>query len=43
MRLSDIEGIEEAVQSGDLANLHESSWFEDVLSFITTNRMEDGQ
>jgi predicted ATPase len=32
-RLSEIEGIGEALKTGDLAELHESSWFEDAISF----------
>jgi hypothetical protein len=31
--LSDVKGIREALSTGDLASLHESSWFEDVLAF----------
>ena len=41
MRLSDIEGIDEALQVGDLANLHESSWFEDALSFMASNLKQE--
>lgn len=42
-RLSDIAGIKEAIAAGDLANLHESSWFEDVLSFMADNWTEKEQ
>ena len=43
MRLSDMEGIQDAIEAGDLANLHDSSWFEDVLSFMANNRKENEQ
>jgi predicted ATPase len=38
--LKNVKGIREALSAGDLASLHESSWFEDVLAFTEEGEVE---